>query len=194
MTNFNFSLDSLHENGFFISDNFFPEKLANNLASSFNERNFISSGIGSTKQVNSSIRKDSISWIDNNEPSLIIQEYISFINNLKNTLNENFFLNLNDFEAHYAHYFNGGFYKKHLDNIQGKNSRILTFITYFNKNWNPSHGGELVIYHQDNKIVVPPKFNTFVCFLSDSIEHEVSPSSTDRLSITGWLKRNSSVM
>ena len=190
MNNFNMVLSSINEKGFFIGENFFEENLVNELLLSFNNRNYSNAGIGSSKEVNANIRKDVISWIEEDEETKIVKEYLLKINDLKNELNKNFFLNVNNFEGHYAHYKNGGFYKKHVDNIQGKNSRIVTCITYFNKNWKDSDGGEVIIYDENKRIIVPPKFNTFVCFLSENVEHEVFPSNADRLSITGWFKRN----
>jgi len=99
------------------------------------------------------------------------------------------FLNVEEFECHFAFYQKGGFYKKHLDNIQGKNSRVLTCITYLNKDWQDGDGGELCYYLNGSKEIVKPKDGTFLCFLSSQIEHDVLESKKDRLSITGWLKR-----
>lgn len=44
---------------------------------------------------------------------------------LRQQLNRALYLGLNNYEAHYAAYQAGGFYKKHLDLFKGKRNRIV---------------------------------------------------------------------
>ena len=72
-------------------------------------------GNNHTKQINEGIRSDKISWLTNEETNSDILKYQENILNLKNALNEYFYLGLNDFEGHFAIYPEGSFYKKHID-------------------------------------------------------------------------------
>gem|GEM_PF-4344196 len=94
-----------------------------------------------------------------------------------------------------AQYPSGSFYKAHLDQHKGKNSRILTIILYLNDNWKPQHAGQLKFYNDTslgldgNAMVIEPTGGKIALFLSNDYWHEVLPSNHSRLSLTGWLTK-----
>jgi len=98
-----------------------------------------------------------------------------------------------EFEAHFAVYPKGSFYRKHLDQFRGIGNRTLTAILYLNKDWRDEYGGQLRIYTDpDNPafyVDVSPQGGTLVTFLSARYLHEVLPSTRPRKSITGWFKK-----
>jgi SM-20-related protein len=60
-------------------------------------------------------------------------------------------------------------------------------VLYLNADWQPSDGGELVIYKPEgNEHRIQPLQGTLAIFLSE-LEHEVLLTSRDRMSITGWM-------
>ena len=66
-------------------------------------------------------------------------------------------------------------------------------VVYLNPGWQPTDGGELVIYQDDadqKGIRVTPAFATAVVFLSEEFPHEVLPAQRDRYSIAGWFRVN----
>jgi SM-20-related protein len=87
----------------------------------------------------------------------------------------------------------GTFYRRHLDRFRTDSKRKLSVITYLNEGWQPTHGGQLLIYRPqpdapEETISIDPLGGRMVCFDSGLLEHEVLPATRDRLSITGWLR------
>jgi SM-20-related protein len=107
---------------------------------------------------------------------------------LVNFLNTTCFTGINDYEFHYALYEKGSFYKKHLDQFKGNNSRQFTLIFYLNEDWESGDGGELRVYIDNAYRDIQPNNQKAVFFKSSEIEHEVLESQTQRMSITGWLR------
>lgn len=135
-----------------------------------------------------SIRGDTIHWL---EPDTLIpaqQAYLAFLETLRLQLNEQFMLGLFAAECHYAHYLAGSFYKKHLDRHQGSRERVISVICYLNDDWQAQDGGQLRLYLDDKTLDVPPLAGTLVCFFSDRIPHEVLAVKRERFSLTGWLR------
>lgn len=70
--------------------------------------------------------------------------------------------------------------------------RKITCVYYVNAVWNPDDGGCLRLYYQDKYSLsekawdIAPELNTLVIFRSEDVEHEVLPTSKDRLAITTW--------
>ena len=79
----------------------------------------------------SNIRSDHILWI--NEDLNIAQHHINTLQALSQTLNQNFYLGIQDVEAHFACYNAGEFYALHRDNPQGKNGRIISTVYYLHE-------------------------------------------------------------
>ena len=146
-------------------------------------------GRGTAKQKIESLRGDAISWIEANDP--VDCAFLEQMETLRRELNARLFLGMFDYESHYASYNSGYGYAKHSDVLQGKKNRILTTVLYLNEDWQPEHGGELVVYDPSGEtaiLKVQPTFGTMIIFLSESFPHEVLISNTTRRSIAGWFR------
>ncbi|MDH5473729.1 MAG: 2OG-Fe(II) oxygenase, partial [Gammaproteobacteria bacterium] len=142
-------------------------------------------------QLNQFVRRDRIFWLPEDHPPA--QHYLHWAEQLRLRLNRELFLGLFDYECLYAHYQQGGFYKKHLDAFAGSSNRRLTTILYLNPEWSPQDGGELLLYASDGETLletVIPTFGTMVIFLSDEFPHEVRVANRSRYSLTGWFRIN----
>lgn len=191
MINFDKLLDALENDGYYIEENVLDDDFVKDLKNEFLVRKLDMSHIGKDKNKNSEIRNDHISWLTENETSPAIQKYQKFLNTISNTINNAFYLGLNNVEAHFAKYEKGNFYKKHKDSFKNNNSRLITVISYLNEDWKKEDNGILRIYKNEHDYIdVEPKKGTVVCFLSEKIEHEVLPSNNTRYSITSWMRKD----
>lgn len=189
--------DQLHEKGWLILDDFLPSSLLNRLVAELIETpddDLTTAGIGRSDafEVNSQIRKDKIRWIEASTPGQA--EYLLAMESLRNGLNCRLFMGLFDYEAHFAKYEAGAFYKTHRDAFRGQKNRILTTVLYLNETWDAQDGGELVLYNDDEATIgsFQPAFGRLVIFLSEEFPHEVRPTRKQRLSIAGWFRANQS--
>ena len=160
------------------------------------KEDFSRSGIGRDfdHQQNSFVRRDHIKWIAGETEAETC--WLAWIGRLRLYLNQSLFLGLFSFESHFAHYAPGAFYKKHLDAFKGQANRILSTVFYLNPGWEPSDGGELVIYSPESDEVihqVSPVYGTLVVFLSEDFPHEVAVAHRHRYSVAGWFRVNSSL-
>ncbi len=182
---------------FTVVDNFLPTGLYEHLQAQFKtylrQDQLEPAGIGSltTYQINENVRSDEILWLDRHHCTPKIGDYFKFIEQeLIPQLNRNLFLSIKDFEFMLAYYPPGGYYKKHLDQFQGRNNRLLSMVIYMNDDWQKGDGGELEIFHNDDAhttTIVEPIGNRLVLFNSATIWHQVLPAHKGRKSITGWL-------
>ncbi len=109
---------------------------------------------------------------------------------LRVALNATLFLGLVSFEAHYAIYPPGAGYRRHRDRFFDDDARVLSCVLYLNADWTAEQGGALRIYGEDGiERDILPIAGTLVCFRSERFDHEVLPSTRERLSLTGWFKR-----
>jgi SM-20-related protein len=189
--NFEGLILSLIERGWFTSESFINPALCQELLKEAQDLPYKEAKIGKglLEQRTPDLRNDSLYWLDENSESQAQREYLKEIDLLKDSLNRELYLGLKQFEGHFAKYGQLGFYKKHLDQFQNNNERLVTAITYLNT---PSSGGELIIYSRDNHNLIEaqilPEMGRFVCFLSQQIYHEVRPTQSERYSIAGWLR------
>ncbi|HKJ31783.1 MAG TPA: 2OG-Fe(II) oxygenase [Balneolales bacterium] len=150
-------------------------------------------GSGENRKHRPEIRSDHVLWLDEDSLTKLQKIYWDEMERLRQILNSTFYIGLNDFEAHFAVYPHGSFYKKHLDQFKNFKERFISCILYLNEDWQTSDGGQLRIYMtQDEKesyIDIDPTLGTFVCFRSDLIYHEVLPAKRNRFSLTGWFKK-----
>lgn len=148
-------------------------------------------GQGANQAIHTEIRRDAVLWLDDDETGMAAA-FMTWLDELRLALNQALFLSLTEAELHFALYPQGGFYRKHIDNFRGGSARLITFILYLNQSWETKDGGELRLYVNETDYVdIAPEAGTLVLFLSERFEHEVLPTTQERLSLTGWLRRRS---
>ena len=144
------------------------------------------------KKIISEIRNDQIFWLDEKTDSKTPAEekILHNLQALQSELKTNLRVFLDSFECHYAFYDKGHFYKKHRDTTSHNNKRIFSFVIYLNPNWQPEDGGQLVGYQADGEVSfeIRPELGHLLLFRSD-LEHEVKPTTRERLSLTGWFRQ-----
>ncbi len=158
-------------------------------------------GRGTDHAIAAQVRQDEIQWIEG--VTAAEREWLDWSGRLQSYLNRRLFLGLFSFESHFALYSPGAFYRRHLDAFKaqasqedaegGGSNRVVSLVAYFNSQWQPEDGGELVLYSADGKTElgrVTPALGTLVVFLSEDIPHEVLPAQRDRFSIAGWYRVN----
>ncbi|MFV7784566.1 2OG-Fe(II) oxygenase [Shewanella marisflavi] len=188
--------DQLATQGYVVMHNLLPQPVLQALLdgiTALSQEDFKAAAIGrlQEQQVIESIRRDKICWL--NESMDFTQDYFAWSEQLRLAVNRYLYLGLFDQEAMLAYYAPGAFYKRHLDAFRGQTNRRLTSILYLNPDWQPIHGGELLMYQGDETEpfqVVEPRFGTMVIFLSELFPHEVSLSHHDRYSLTSWYRIN----
>lgn len=137
------------------------------------------------------VRSDHIHWLDEQSPTEAQSLYRTAIEELRQELNQELFLSLSTYEAHFAVYPAGAFYQKHLDRFNNADERTISCTFYLNENWQEEYGGQLRLYLPNSFIDVVPTAGTCVLFRSDTFFHEVLPATEVRFSLTGWFRRRS---
>ncbi|SHE38050.1 SM-20-related protein [Modicisalibacter ilicicola DSM 19980] len=194
-------VDALVEKGWFVGERFIDAELCQALRDelwtlSANQA-LTEAGIGrgARYRLRRDVRGDAIHWLD--RESQAQRRYLAVMETLQQQINRALYLGLFEFEAHFAHYPPGAFYKTHLDSFQGRANRIVSTVLYLNPDWPADGGGEMAIYASDDAdrelARVLPEAGTFVCFLSDRVPHAVLPTRHPRASIAGWFRRNASL-
>lgn len=145
-------------------------------------------GIGKLQdfELNREVRGDQIYWLDRQPDHLVSQEVVHTIEDLRLYVNRTCFLGLKSFESHLTAYPPGSFYKRHRDRFRHLSHRVLTLVIYLNEDWQPSDGGQLVIYDHDQIVHVDPINGRAILFTSE-LEHEVLLSHAKRYSVTCWM-------
>lgn len=185
--------DGIAETGYAVINDFLSPEQVNSILQLDEFKTgllqFKKAGIGQKqeKQINKAIRGDYIEWIDRTSAPQPLQTYLTKLNELISFVNQTLFLSLKDYEVHMTIYPAGAYYKKHLDQFKKDDHRKLSVICYLNMNWKEEEGGQLRIYRQKESLDVLPVAGRLVCFRSDLLEHEVLPSTRNRLSLTGWI-------
>ncbi len=185
----------LQQQGWSVQKNFIPadlvKQLNETLQSLRQQGKLQQAGIGrrADYHIEQSIRSDQISWFED-ELNPAQQQYMKLMEQLKQAVNQHFFLGLFELEVHFALYAPSAYYKRHLDQHRDQDTRQLTIITYLNENWLAEDGGALQLYLPgEQTIKVLPEAGTFVCFFSAEYEHEVLPAKRERASLTGWFRK-----
>ena len=196
-------IQSLSENGYVVWDNFLSTSIIAALRDETHKRygnhNMRAAKTGLINQAQqSAIRGDHITWLDEQDENSDIQAYFRKMHTLKDTLNQQLFMNIQSLETHLALYPIGGAYLRHLDQFSyGTNpkSRQLSSILYLNTNWQADNGGELRLYLDENDYIdILPIAGKLVLFLSANFWHEVRPAKRERASITGWFRSRDSLI
>ena len=146
-------------------------------------------GRGEEQAVREGIRGDHIHWLEEGQAA-VCDAYLTLMDELRQALNRELFLGLEEFECHFAFYPPGAFYQTHLDRFRDDDSRCVSVVLYLNPDWRVGDGGELRLYLADGSSVdIPPRAGDLLFFLSGDFPHEVLVTQADRLSLTGWFRR-----
>lgn len=145
-------------------------------------------GRGQNQQLAPSVRSDRTAWLDGTGSAQCA--LFQRLEEIRQYLNRTLYLGLTHFEAHFAAFEAGAFYRPHRDSFQGHASRMVSLVLYLNENWRPADGGTLRILGDKGAVVaeVLPKSGHAVYFLSEEVLHEVSPSERTRYSIACWFR------
>lgn len=175
----------------FISDEL-SQHLKKNLLNLLSQNKLQEAGTGNNLLVShdKAIRSDSIYWLDRAHNNEYENDFLDQIDDFVKYLNRSCFAGINAYEFHYSLYEVGSFYKKHLDQFNNNPSRKYSMISYLNDDWQESDGGQLMIYQNYNNKKVNPTQGKTVFFKSNELQHEVLVTQKQRMSITGWLKRD----
>lgn len=194
-------VDALVEKGWYVGENFIAPKLCRELNRELSilagQDALEAAGIGRGREHEHrrDIRGDTIHWLDRGSDAQ--RRYLNAMGELQRAINQTLFLGLFEYEAHFARYAPGAFYKRHLDSFRGRANRVLSTACYLNADWPPDGGGEMVLFdpfsHDRELARVSPMSGTFACFLSETLPHEVLPTRLPRASIAGWFRRNASL-
>lgn len=190
--NFSALLSSLDEVGYHIWDHYLSAQQVDALLASIPDNLTLAGiGLGDDQVTDTNIRSDRTAWISRSMGSAV-SDYLDNMEALRVAVNQQFFLGLFEYEAHYALYKKGDFYERHLDAFREQESRKLTTVLYLNQDWEPSDKGELVIYDIDGNqlAIIPPRAGRLVTFFSEEFPHEVLPAGASRYSIAGWFRIN----
>lgn len=150
-------------------------------------------GRAQARQQQADIRSDATRWLDG--ASAAQRTFLATMEQLRLALNSRLYLGLFDYEAHYAHYPPGAFYRRHRDVFReaasdGKPRRVLSTVFYLNDAWCEDDGGELLLWDDAGRAIarIAPLGGSAAFFLSDEMPHEVLPARADRYSIAGWFR------
>jgi SM-20-related protein len=188
-------VDDLAEQGWSLQPSFAPQALTLELANECRKRaargelNPASIGRGTGQAIREGVRGDRIQWLDGGL-SPACEQYLALMDELRQALNRELYLGLEDYECHFALYPPGAFYQKHLDRFRDNDRRAVSAVFYLNPDWQPEQGGALRLYLPDETTRdVPPEAGSLLVFLSADMPHEVLPANRERLSLTGWFRR-----
>lgn len=149
-------------------------------------------GRGADHSRDRSIRRDRIAWLrGDTAPQAALFQFLELV---RVDLNRLLFLGLNRFEAHYASYESGDFYRRHIDSFKGRRSRIVSVVLYLNDQWRPQDGGALRLFNRDSPEevcgTVLPEAGKMVLFMSEEIPHEVLTAQCTRYSVACWFRQD----
>src|SRR5690606_37756962 len=114
-------IDQLAAEGWATYPNFIAPELISSLREElitlYEQGEFRQAGVGkgSNFQVRPEIRSDKVLWLDPDNLSELQQSFWNEIEALRHLFNQEFYLGLKSFEAHFTKYPAGSFYKRHID-------------------------------------------------------------------------------
>lgn len=184
---------ALHAEGWCLCADFLAPALVGELRADLQRlrARFAPAAVGRAgdRQLAPAIRSDQTLWLSGDGAAQ--SEFLAQTEALRQALNRELFLGLFDYEAHYACYAPGAFYRRHRDSFRGGPSRrVLSTVIYLNEAWRAADGGELVLWNPAQREIarVAPVGGTAVFFLSEEFPHEVRPALAERYSIAGWFR------
>ena len=192
-------VQEISQNGYAIIDDFIDADLVKSLtqhAQSLKQIGAMKKATtGLNRDTHQEFRGDFIRWIEASEAKPEEQSYLTLMEELKDAINQAFFLGLFELESHFAIYPAGAGYQKHLDQFIGTEDRKITCILYLNEDWQEADGGQLRMYLSPSEtkefIDIAPYSGRLVVFVSSDFLHEVLPAKRERISITGWFRTRS---
>jgi SM-20-related protein len=172
------------------------DDLAGIIASRREQGDFRRAGIGKGEafRLDAGVRSDTVCWLDAERGDLAEVERLLLAKTeaLRQGLNRSLYLGLRDFEGHLTVYPVGGHYARHVDRFSAHGARTVSLVLYLNRHWTAADGGLLRIYApgtEDTVVAeVLPEAGTLALFMSDDMPHEVTRSTRERLSVTGWYR------
>ena len=149
-------------------------------------------GRGPDKTRDQSVRRDKIAWLQGETaPQAAL---FRVFESIRAGLNQRLFLGLRRFEAHYATYHPGDFYRKHVDSFRGRASRVVSGVLYLNDDWQQTDGGVLQVFNRDSDLEicgrVSPELWRMAVFMSEETPHEVLPANRTRYSVAFWFRQD----
>ncbi|MCB1788584.1 MAG: 2OG-Fe(II) oxygenase [Gammaproteobacteria bacterium] len=192
--------EAVGRHGYALSDCALPAALLDALfvhVSGLPDQALQRAGVGREQahQMNQFVRTDETCWLEPEQPAS--RPLLDWMERLRLALNRRLFLGLFDYEAHFARYLPGAFYRRHRDAFgDGTTNRVLSTVLYLNPAWSSGDGGELVLYADDDRQtleVVTPSYGRLAVFLSERFPHEVLATRRTRYSIAGWFRVNGSL-
>ena len=191
-------IEQLAEHGWVVDNTLFSAQAIRQLQqcclAQWQEGRFHEAAVGRAEQQGrrSEIRSDSVLWLEPADAHPAVAHYFSTLDQVRQAVNQAFYLGLEDLESHFAVYPPGSFYKKHLDRFRDDDARTLTAVLYLNEDWPDAAAGQMRLYLDADctqSLDVAPRAGTLVLFLSARFWHEVLPATQQRLSVTGWFRR-----
>ena len=191
-------MDELSAKNYVVIDHFLTDELYILIRQFYlsNLHKFSIASIGSHKKniVKQEIRGDHIFWLDSKRDAEI-SSFWDLVREMINVFNRYCFLNLSDFEFHFAKYPPESKYVRHLDQFENDNNRAISIVIYLNKDWKKGDGGELEVFLDENdSIIIEPLAMRCVMFRSAVVPHAVLKSHKERYSLTGWLLHKPSTL
>ncbi|NKQ09365.1 2OG-Fe(II) oxygenase [Pseudomonas sp. SST3] len=192
---FSMIIDDLAARGWSLQSSFLSNDVTQELADEcrrrYAEGELLPAGVGRGEEqaVREGIRGDHIHWLEEGQAE-VCDAYLALMDGLRQMLNRELFLGLEEFECHFALYPPGAFYQTHLDRFRDDDSRCVSAVLYLNPNWQPADGGELRMHFADGSSRdIPPQAGDLLIFMSGDFPHEVLVTRSDRMSLTGWFRR-----
>jgi len=149
-------------------------------------------GHGRERNVDARVRGDHTRWFDATDLTAAQSAYWTAMVALRDSLNRQLLLGMDELEAHYALYPPGTHYARHRDRFHDDDARVLSSVLYLNRAWHDADGGALRLHldatSPDPYLDIYPRDGALVLFLSADFEHEVLPAARERLSIAGWFR------
>jgi SM-20-related protein len=185
--------DLLLSDGIFVQDAFLGLERVRELIECARTRKargqFAGARIGGGERLRrGEIRGDDTCWLE--EPLFASERLLlADMEQLRLELNRVAFLGLFALEMHYAWYPPGTGYARHVDQLQGRDDRLVSVVLYLNDSWVPADGGQLRLFDGKSARDVEPLAGRLVGFVTAGREHAVLPTNKDRLSLTGWFRR-----
>ncbi|HJZ88867.1 MAG TPA: 2OG-Fe(II) oxygenase [Polyangia bacterium] len=186
---------ALGEQGFFVRDRWLGAHVAARVHAEIEELakagRLHRAGLsrGAQHRLDPSQRGDEVAWIEphGQAASSALSALCERFELLRRALNRTAWLGLDRFDVQAARYPGGGtHYARHRDAFSDRPSRRVTAIYYANPGWGAAAGGLLRLHSTDRPTDIAPQDDRLVVFLSERIEHEVTPAQAPRIAVTAW--------